>query len=212
MPAPYCYDHPRPSVTVDLVVFTMIDGTLRVLLVRRGRSPFAGQWAIPGGFLGIDEPPEDAARRELREETGVEMTGPIEPVGFFAAPDRDPRGRTITLAYATVIRPGNHAIRAGDDAAEAAWRRIETNNDLAFDHADILQAALSWLRRGLEEESLGLSLLPNMFDMKVVHNLFGSLGLSRRKSRAWLRSMERKRLVYYVNGDRALYRLEEAAG
>ncbi len=108
MPAPYCYDHPRPMVTVDLIVFSLVEQSLQVLLVRRGREPFAGKWAIPGGFLEMDEPAEAGARRELREETGLEIAGPVEPIGFFARPDRDPRGRTITLAYAAVVRPGEH--------------------------------------------------------------------------------------------------------
>src|SRR4051812_31620571 len=141
MPAPYCYEHPRPQVTVDLVVFALVESSLRVLLVRRGGEPFAGLWAIPGGFLGIDEPAGAAARRELREETGLEIPGPVEPIGFFAKPGRDPRGRTITLAHAEVVRSGRHAVKGGDDAAEAAWVDLERLPKLAFDHDQIVSRA-----------------------------------------------------------------------
>ncbi len=102
-----------------------IDGDqLRVLLVRRGRDPFAGSWALPGGFLEIDEEPEAGARRELLEETGVELPAPVRPIGFYADPGRDPRGRTISLAFFATVRRRPARIRAGDDAAEAAWRPV----------------------------------------------------------------------------------------
>src|SRR4051812_48945169 len=101
MPPPYCYDYPRPAVTVDLAAFALRDAGLRVLLVRRKHEPFAGRWAFPGGFLELDEPIEAAALRELREETGFEVPGPVELIGVFGAPGRDPRGRTISLAHAT---------------------------------------------------------------------------------------------------------------
>ncbi|WP_165228860.1 NUDIX domain-containing protein [Aquisphaera insulae] len=147
MPPPYCYDHPRPMVTVDLVVFTRIDGAEHVLLIRRRRDPFAGSWAIPGGYLEMDEAPEAGARRELREETGLIIPGPVEPIGFFGEPDRDPRGRTITLAFAAILAGTDHRIEGGDDAAEAAWQPLDGHFALAFDHAKILGAARDWLAR-----------------------------------------------------------------
>src|SRR4051794_19316530 len=104
MPPPYCYDYPRPAVTVDLVVFSLSGDELRVLLIRRKADPFAGRWALPGGFLEMDEPIADGARRELREETGLEAAGPLALIGVFGDPGRDPRGRTISLAHATVVR------------------------------------------------------------------------------------------------------------
>jgi 8-oxo-dGTP diphosphatase len=145
MPSTYCYDHPRPAVTVDLVVFTLIKGKPRVLLVKRKSPPFEGRWAIPGGFLDIDEPVEDGARRELREETGLQLPGSVEFLGVFADPGRDPRGRTISLAHAAWVHdPG--PIEGGDDASEAAWHDPEAKLELAFDHAAILGRAREWFR------------------------------------------------------------------
>ena len=193
MPAPYCYEYPRPMVTVDLAVFSLVEQSLRVLLIRRGREPFAGRWAIPGGFLEMDEPAEAGARRELREETGLEIPGSVEPIGFYASPHRDPRGRTITLAHAAVVPPGEHKMQGGDDAAEAAWIKIGDSIDLAFDHAEILDQALAWLRRGVAERksTLALELMPRCFHLEDVYALFQGLGLARRQAAPWLHRMRR---------------------
>jgi 8-oxo-dGTP diphosphatase len=192
MPAPYCYEHPRPQVTVDLVVFTLMESSLRVLLIRRGREPFAGLWAIPGGFLGIDEPAEAAARRELREETGLEIPGAVEPIGFFAKPGRDPRGRTITLAHAAVVRAGEHTVKGSDDAAEAAWVDLKKMPKLAFDHDGILSSAKSWLKDRVVQGKLGLPVLPTSFTVQDVVSLFGSLELPGAQASKWLDWMVRE--------------------
>jgi 8-oxo-dGTP diphosphatase len=147
MPGPFRYDHPRPAVTVDLVVLAASGDHPQVLLIRRKHEPFAGKWAIPGGFLEIDEPLEIGARRELREETGLEIPGPIEQIGVFASPGRDPRGRTISIAYAGIASPDREAVKGGDDADLAEWHDALHPPELAFDHAEILAAALDWQRR-----------------------------------------------------------------
>jgi 8-oxo-dGTP diphosphatase len=168
MPPLFCYDHPRPAVTVDVAAFTLLDGGLRVLLVKRKAPPFEGRWALPGGFLDIEEPIEHAARRELREETGLDAPGPVEFIGVFGDPGRDPRGRTLTLAHATVVRdPG--PIAGGDDAAEAAWLDPYAKLGLAFDHDVILDEALAWFRPGP-----CLRLLPEEFSRGELSAIWGS--------------------------------------
>jgi 8-oxo-dGTP diphosphatase len=140
----FTYDHPRPAVTVDVVVFGMARGKRQALLVRRKGEPFAGRWALPGGFMNIDEPFEDAARRELAEETGIKPRGPLAFLGVFGRPGRDPRGRTISIAHVTVLHHPLPKIRGGDDAVEAAWVDWAEAKGLAFDHDEILTAARTW--------------------------------------------------------------------
>ena len=135
----YCYAYPRPAVTVDAVVFDMRDGRRQVLLIRRGQPPFEGCWALPGGFIDIDEPLEDAVGRELAEETGIKAREVVQ-IGAFGDPDRDPRGRTIGVAY--LVRSFSpETPTPGDDAAEARWWPMDSLPRLAFDHEKILAAA-----------------------------------------------------------------------
>jgi 8-oxo-dGTP diphosphatase len=154
MPSRFCYEYPRPAVTVDLVVFATIDDQLRVLLIRRKHAPFEGRWAIPGGFLEIEEPLEDGARRELKEETGLELPGPIEQIGVFGKPGRDPRGRTISIAYAGLADPAHSQIQGGDDAASAEWFNPLDPPQLAFDHAEILALGIAWYRKKRRRKSV----------------------------------------------------------
>jgi 8-oxo-dGTP diphosphatase len=141
---PYCYEYPRPSVTVDVVIVTR-EPEPRVLLIRRKHEPFAGAWAIPGGFVDMDESLEAAAARELREETGV-TAGPLEQLHAFGDPNRDPRGRTISVVYLARVDPGQVHPEAADDAAEVAWHPLETPPRLAFDHDQILARARARLK------------------------------------------------------------------
>lgn len=171
----FCYEYPRPAVTVDVVVFALRDRTVHVLLIRRGNSPFAGRWAVPGGFLELEEPVEHAALRELREETGLAATWPLEPIGFFGEVGRDPRGRTISLAFATVLQAPAPEPSASDDASEAAWYPVAHARDLAFDHGEILDTALLWLRARVEAGQVGLAMLPERFTVDDARGLLGGV-------------------------------------
>ena len=132
----YCYDYPRPAVAVDLAVVTR-ERLPRILLIRRKHEPFAGRWALPGGFVNMDESLEDAARRELREETGVRTTR-IEQLHTFGAPGRDPRGRVISVVYLARAKAATLKPQAADDAAETDWHPLHRPPALAFDHDKIL--------------------------------------------------------------------------
>jgi len=135
----YTYKYPRPAVTADMIVLTE-EPEPKILLIQRGGEPFKGCWAFPGGFMDMDETTEQCARRELKEETGLEV-GEITQVGAYSKVDRDPRGRTITVAYITRI-PEPLSVKGLDDAAQAKWWPINSLPPLAFDHADILSDAL----------------------------------------------------------------------
>lgn len=141
------YRFPRPAFTADAVAIARIDGGVSVLLVRRGNEPFAGSWALPGGFVEEGERPEDAARRELAEETGLAFSGVLALVGVYGDPGRDPRGWTVSAAYRAVLE--SPAVVAGaDDAAEARWFAADDLPPLAFDHGRIVADALRGLDRG----------------------------------------------------------------
>jgi 8-oxo-dGTP diphosphatase len=135
----YCYDFPRPGVTVDVVVVSREDEP-RVLLIRRKHEPFAGMWAIPGGFVEMEEGLEAAARRELAEETGVRV-GTIKQLHTFGDPGRDPRGRTISVVYLARVDAAGLRPEAADDAAEVGWHPLRQPPPLAFDHAQVLACA-----------------------------------------------------------------------
>lgn len=136
----YCYEYPRPAISVDIVVLRRRGDVLEVALIRRLRPPYEGCWALPGGFMDIDESVEAAAARELREETGL-IAPSLKLIGPFSAVDRDPRGRVVSIAFVTVI-DAQQIPRAGDDAAEVQWFAIGELPPLAFDHARILEAGL----------------------------------------------------------------------
>lgn len=209
MPPPYCYDHPRPSVSVDLVVFTLAGEELRILMIRRKSEPYAGYWAIPGGFLELDESAEAAALRELREETGLEGVENLSPIGFFAAVDRDPRGRVISLAHAGVVRGPAPMVQGADDATEASWvdpRQIEA---FAFDHKEILATALHWLIFQVQTGTAGLNLLPEVFTLADIRRLFQAIGGTPQTAAAWRKRMEKSGAIAAIAGMRGKYREKE---
>jgi len=165
----YCYKYPHPSVTTDCVIFGF-DGTkLKVLLVERGIEPFKGKWALPGGFLRMDESAEQGALRELHEETGLESAY-IRQFHTFTTPERDPRERVITIAYYALVRI--QEVFGGDDAARAEWFALDDIPALAFDHDQILRMASRELRRQIHFEPVGFELLPKQFTIKELQALY----------------------------------------
>ena len=141
----YVYDWPRPMVTVDVAVFTFSGDKARVLLINRGKEPFKGKWALPGGFVGMDEELEDAVVRELAEETGL-VGVRLEQMHTFGKCGRDPRGRQITIVYMGIATEGQDMIKAGDDAAQAQWFDIENlPKEMAFDHNEVVRFAIEKL-------------------------------------------------------------------
>lgn len=148
----YCYRYPHPAVTADCVVFGYDGRRLEVLLIKRANEPYKDCWAFPGGFVEIDESADDAARRELTEETGLRV-GELTQFHTFSAPRRDPRERIITVAYYAVVDKCD--VTGADDAKEARWFALDALPALAFDHAEILSAAVTAMRRDSHFGSIG---------------------------------------------------------
>jgi 8-oxo-dGTP diphosphatase len=162
------------QVTVDLVIFALRDDTLHVLLIRRGMPPFKGQWALPGGFIRAGESLLEAARRELREETGVRDVY-IEQLYTFGDPGRDPRGRTVTVAYYALLTGEDQTLVSGTDAAEAQWWPVQQHPPLAFDHEDILDYAVERLKTKLEYTTVGFQLLPKAFTLTDLQRVYEAI-------------------------------------
>lgn len=135
----YTYKYPRPAVTADCVVITR-EEELKVLLIQRGNEPFKGCWAFPGGFMDMDETTEQCAIRELKEETGLDVTG-VQQLGCYSKVDRDPRGRTLTVVYLAIIDEAKD-VKGLDDATKAEWFPINNLPELAFDHNSIMIDAI----------------------------------------------------------------------
>lgn len=144
----YTYKYPRPAVTADCVVMTK-DTVPQVLLIQRGIDPFKGCWAFPGGFMNMDETTEQCAIRELEEETSLKISG-LHQIGAYSKVDRDPRGRTITVAYLAIIDEPI-AVTGQDDAAKAEWFPIDALPPLAFDHEDIIRDAIRSYKKLLSQ-------------------------------------------------------------
>jgi len=166
---PSKYD--RPSVTVDVVMMSLRQRDLQVLLVKRRSWPYEGMWAIPGGFVNIDESLEAAAKRELQEETGVEDVY-LEQLYTFGDPGRDPRTRVITVVYFALLDSARLQVRAAEDAADVGWFSVYQLPPLAFDHEKILHYALARLRGKLDYTTIAFSLLPEQFTLRELQRVY----------------------------------------
>jgi 8-oxo-dGTP diphosphatase len=164
-------EYPKPSVTVDIVIFTIKDKDLKVLFVKRGIEPFKGKWAIPGGFVRMNESLEEAAKRELEEETNVKEVY-LEQLYTFGQVDRDPRGRVITVSYFALVNQENINLSAKTDVVEARWFSVASLPELAFDHRKILNYALKRLRWKFEYTTVAFSLLNKKFTLSELQNIY----------------------------------------
>lgn len=168
---PTTYDYPRAALTVDVVVFALDEDDLKVMLIQRDLDPFAGRWALPGGFVHVDETLDDAARRELAEETGLTDIF-LEQLYTFGGVDRDPRERVVTVAYYALVNLQGHDVQASTDARNAAWFAVHDPPDLAFDHPQVLEAALDRLRSKVRYQPIGFELLPAKFPLRQLQHLY----------------------------------------
>ena len=167
----HTYEYARPALAVDVVVFALDEEDLQVMLIQRDLPPFAGHWALPGGFVRVAETLDAAAQRELREESGLEGIF-LEQLYTFGDLARDPRERVVTVAYYALVNLAGHDVRAGTDAKNAAWFPVGELPDLAFDHCRIVDAALARLRGKVRYQPLGFELLPERFTLRQLQHLY----------------------------------------
>lgn len=171
MQSPAKFDNARMSVTVDCVVFGLDEDDLKVLLIRRKLAPFKGSWALPGGFVRLNEGLDEAAERELREEAGLRRVY-MEQLYSFGQPDRDPRQRIITVAFSALVNLSEHPPQASSDAEDAAWFPLADLPPLAFDHAKIVELARQRLRNKIRWVPVGFELLPEKFTLTQLQRLY----------------------------------------
>ena len=168
----YTYKYSRPNLAVDCVVFGVDEpNNLKIMLIRRRLPPFQHQWALPGGFVRIDESVDAAARRELQEETGLQEVF-LEQLYTFGDIDRDPRERVVTVAYYALVNLKEYPIQAATDASEAAWFSISQLPPLAFDHHQIVAMAIARLKGKVRYEPIGFELLPKKFTLSQLQTLY----------------------------------------
>ncbi len=148
---PYIYEYPRPAVTVDAVVFRKGNYDWEVLLIKRLNAPFEGYWALPGGFIDEEETLEQAVERELFEETSLKGIK-LQQLRAFSNPHRDPRGRTIGVAFVGILKDSNVEVHANDDAKEVRWFSLDSLPELAFDHSEIMDCAMEWLEKQIQDK------------------------------------------------------------
>jgi 8-oxo-dGTP diphosphatase len=167
----FAYEYPRAALAVDCVVFGLDEVDLKVLLIQRRLQPFQHAWALPGGFVHVDETLDEAARRELAEEAGVTDIY-LEQLYTFGTLDRDPRERVVTVAYFALAKLSDHRIRAATDAMGVGWFSLDELPKLAFDHSEIVTTARDRLRGKVRYAPVGFELLPPRFSLTQLQRLY----------------------------------------
>ena len=189
----YSYDYPHPAVTTDVVIFTIRESKFKLLLIKRAGAPYRGRWALPGGFVNLDEDLEDGARRELEEETGVGGVY-LEQLYTFGKPDRDPRERVITVAYYALVPSDKLQLRAATDAEAVGWFALDELPELAFDHDEILRMAHQRLAAKLDYSTIAFQFMPDKFtlgELQEVYEIILQEDIDKRNFRKWVLAMER---------------------
>ncbi len=189
----YSYEYPHPAVTTDVVIFTIRDEQLKLLLIKRGGKPYQGKWALPGGFVGMDEDLDGGARRELAEETGVSGVY-LEQLYTFGKPDRDPRERVITVAYYALIPSDKVQLRAATDAEAVGWFGMDELPTLAFDHSEIVTMAHQRLVAKLDYSTIAFQFMPEDFTLSELQDVYAIIlqeEIDKRNFRKWVLAMER---------------------
>jgi len=188
----FSYEYPHPAVTTDIVVFTIRDEQLKLLLIKRKLVPFKGQWALPGGFVTLNEDIEQCAKRELVEETGVKNVY-LEQLRTYGDPQRDPRERVITIAYFALIASEKIRIQADTDAAAVNWFDTGDLPKLAFDHATIVNDALQRLQKKLDYSAIAFQFLSEEFtlsELQKIYEIIRGGEIDKRNFRKWALSLE----------------------
>ena len=189
----YQYEYPHPAVTTDVVIFSVRDQQLKLLLIKRGGAPFKGKWALPGGFVELDESLEEGARRELEEETGLAGVF-LEQLYTFGQPGRDPRERVITVAYYALIPSDQVSLCAATDAEAVGWFSMDELPGLAFDHQTIVDMAHERLAAKLDYSTLAFQFMASEFtlsDLQLVYEIILQESIDKRNFRKWVLAMER---------------------
>lgn len=194
MPMVFTYKYPRPMVTVDIAVFRNAQSTLEILLIQRKHPPFAGEWALPGGFIKPDEQLHVAACRELQEETGLKHNF-LFPLATADHPRRDPRGRTISFVFGGIQSPPFPDVRGADDAANAGWYSLSTLPNLAFDHQQVIQRSMEQLKFDLQTRLHLFTFLPVRFTWSDWENLSHEFGFASDQAAFWIDRALQRRLI-----------------
>lgn len=212
----YQYAYPHPAVTTDVVIFSIRDSELKLLLIKRGGAPFKGKWALPGGFVQLNESLEEGARRELREETGLSGVY-LEQLYTFGEPGRDPRERVITVAYYALIPSEQVSLCAATDAEAVGWFGMDELPPLAFDHAEIVRMSHERLAAKLDYSTIAFQFMGPEFtltELQSVYEIILQEEIDKRNFRKWILAMEKIEETGEVQRDGAhrpakLYRVKD---